>query len=302
MGGDLGEDKSSKGKGKNSKGKGGAGCADAASEDWQKEVSKDSVFRATVMHYYGLLDDPWINNIYTTENLMPEVLQDMINSLYPEREFTVTNECLLAQNVRILLSDWRSYFFKCSDRIVTSVFTDPERNILQAIGEQFKSLDVPAVAALAHDSITNGTALYRHPDPNLELCKGPYQSQYILETYVASFQKKIEGSRLSDVYDSESFPFPFGALELATFAVHLAFSQFETGKYIHARFSKKTNMKLWSGHCTNIQHKLSNKDRSAFLKAVKRYQPRDIPAATPSNAFVTVPSINSRKSDSEESE
>lgn len=197
---------------------------------------------------------------------------------------------------------------------------------------------MPAVAALAHDSITNGTALYRHPDPNLEVgrefrssrirtiisidhsfARVPTNHNISLKPMSPLFKRRSKGPVCQMCTTPSHFHFHLvlsnwqrlryviiiiscDVLPKPCSQVHLAFSQFETGKYIHARFSKKTNMKLWSGHCTNIQHKLSNKDRSAFLKAVKRYQPRDIPAATPSNAFVTVPSINSRKSDSEESE
>lgn len=131
---------------------------------------------------------------------------------------------------------------------------------------------------------------------------------------MCAHQKKIEESRLSEVFDPISFPFPYGALELATYAVcitlssfrvtilisylqvHIAFQQYESGELISARFSKTTNIGLWEGHCANIQHELSRRDQAAFLTAAKRYRPRIAHAAKSSRAFSTVPKIRSRKS------
>lgn len=78
--------------------------------------------------------------------------------------------------------------------------------------------------------------------------------------------------------------------------MHIAFSQFETGVFIKARFSKKTNTGLWIGHCENIQKELSRPDKKAFVKAVKGYQPPIALAHKPSNAFTVVPTLKSRKS------
>ncbi|KAJ3474632.1 hypothetical protein NLI96_g12349 [Meripilus lineatus] len=265
--------------------------------EWQKQVVKDSRFRATIMHYFGLLKDPWVNNISKTQNRLPEIVQKMVKCLYKDVEFTVADECPLVEDICVILSDWRSYFFKVSARVVQAAFLNPELGIMESVkGKWVESLDAVAVAKLAEESITDGKHLYGEPDSNPKLCKRPYQSHFVLETFVCAHQKKIEESRLSEVFDPISFPFPYGALELATYAVHIAFQQYESGELISARFSKTTNIGLWEGHCANIQHELSRRDQAAFLTAAKRYRPRIAHAAKSSRAFSTVPKIRSRKS------
>ncbi|KAJ3474463.1 hypothetical protein NLI96_g12444 [Meripilus lineatus] len=261
-------------------------------DDWQRELSKDTVFRATVIEFFGMLKDPWINKISTTKLTLVAFIQHVVDCIFAEKEFTVTADCLLIQNVCIFLSDWRSYFFKSSSHVVVPFFTDENLGLFEVIEKDYNALDPPAIAALAEKSIDNGTALFSEPDPDPDIG----QTSYILETFVSAHQKKIEGSRLWEIYDPKTLTFPFGALELATYAVHIAFQQFVTGRYIKGRFSKKTNVKLWTGHCANIRHELSREDRRAFLVAVNRYQPQIVRAQRHSTAFTTVRTLKSRKS------
>ncbi|KAJ3475786.1 hypothetical protein NLI96_g11605 [Meripilus lineatus] len=216
--------------------------------EWQKQVVKDSRFRAMIMHYFGLLKDPWVNNISKTQNRLPEVVQKMVKCLYEDVEFTVTDECPLVEDIRVILSDWRSYFFKVSARVVQAAFLNPELGIMESVkGKWVESLDAVAVAKLAEESVTHGKHLYGEPDSNPELCKRPYQSHFVLETFVCAHQKKIEESRLSEVFNPISFPFPYGALELATYAryrpriAHAAKSSraFSTVPKIRSRKSQK---------------------------------------------------------------
>lgn len=107
----AGGERNGKGKG-GSKGKGvgkgkGKGKAkvvrtifDQETEEWQKDVSKDPRVRATVFQFYGLQRRPWDTDLSKSRFSFSGFVQEIVDCLYPEKEFTVPEKCTLTHNVR----------------------------------------------------------------------------------------------------------------------------------------------------------------------------------------------------------
>ena len=66
--------------------------------------------------------------------------------------------------LRQLLSDWRSYFFKVAARLITPFFL--AEGAVEIDKGEVKAVGVAEVAALAEKTITNGAAFYRQSHEN----------------------------------------------------------------------------------------------------------------------------------------
>ncbi|KAJ3473953.1 hypothetical protein NLI96_g12731 [Meripilus lineatus] len=147
------------------------------------------------------------------------------------------------------------------------------------------------VAQFAHETLnTTAAAWYKTPSADKKERHGTYLSKYVIETYTATYAKKIRHSFLGECYDFEASPFPAGTLRLAVYAVHLGFRQFQSGKYVRATFTSDTMPRLWEGHGQNIEQ-LKETHKTAFLNTVKTFNPKEAVNDASLSAFDMIEAI-----------
>ncbi|KAJ3485900.1 hypothetical protein NLI96_g4630 [Meripilus lineatus] len=259
------------------------------SVEWQQAAAMRMDMKATLFQFMALRSDPF--TIDQKPNQLLELIQWMVQLLFPDKVFTVTRKCILYKNLRQAILSWRSYFLKVPTRCVSAELRRKNlavctNGVVSFIDEKNKDEVIKFVNKL----VDSGRAFYKLPSKNAVDRRGPYQSVLVLRTFVSAYAKKIKQSLLRKMYPKEIFPFPSGALLLAGYGVHLALSQFNSGEYISASFSEDASPKILEGHVRNVKA-FTKEDEDDFLESIARYVPSVAPRRRVSSAFTSVPMI-----------
>ncbi|KAI1783346.1 hypothetical protein LXA43DRAFT_1102646 [Ganoderma leucocontextum] len=204
--------------------------------EWIRDTFK-TILMPTLLDHYGAARDPWTLEAKTLtwskRSAKPEpttnaekprylidVLQEMVDSLYP-REFQKLEQTdLLIRVARQRILNWRRAFYERATKVVKAGYQEFKLKHPKATKADIKTWAIKAV-----DPDTGLAFWETLPTCEDPMAHGNLQSVYVLTTFAPHI------NAVADSHFEDHQP-PISALSLALAAVDFAFSAYRTGEYV----------------------------------------------------------------------